>query len=74
MAVAAPLNLTRSGHVVIGVDTHKYVHVATVMDSILASLTIATDTGVINSCSTGRPGSGKSSDSASREPAPTGRP
>ena len=48
MAVAAPLNLTRSGHVVIGVDTHKYVHVAAVMDSIggiLASLTIATDTG-----------------------------
>ena len=48
MTVAAPLNLTRSGHVVIGVDTHKYVHVAAVMDSIggiLASLTIATDTG-----------------------------
>ena len=48
MAVAAPLNLTRSGHVVIGVDTHKHVHVAAVMDSIggiLASLTIATDAG-----------------------------
>lgn len=48
MAVPAPLNLTRSGHVVIGVDTHKYVHVAAVMDSIggiLASLTIATDNG-----------------------------
>lgn len=48
MAVAAPLNLTRSGHVVVGVDTHKYLHVASVMDSvggILASLTIATDTG-----------------------------
>lgn len=48
MANPAPLNLTRSGHVVIGVDTHKHVHVAAVMDSvggILASLTIATDTG-----------------------------
>jgi transposase len=36
----------RSGHVVIGVDTHKHIHVAAVMDSvggILASLTIATD-------------------------------
>jgi len=42
------LNLTRSGHVVIGVDTHKHVHVAAVMDSIggiLASLTRATDAG-----------------------------
>ena len=48
MAVSAPLNLTRSGHVVIGVDTHKHVHVAAVMDSIggiLSSLTIATDNG-----------------------------
>ena len=38
---------TCSGHVVIGVDTHKHVHVAAVMDSIggiLATLTIATDT------------------------------
>lgn len=37
----------RSGHVVIGVDTHKHVHVAAVMDTIggiLATLTIATDT------------------------------
>ncbi len=37
----------RSGHVVIGVDTHKHIHVAAVMDSIggtLATLTIATDT------------------------------
>ena len=36
----------RSGHVVIGVDTHKHIHVAAVMDSIggtLATLTIATD-------------------------------
>ena len=39
---------TRSGHVVIGVDTHKHIHVAAVMDSvggILATMTIATDTG-----------------------------
>lgn len=37
----------RSGHVVIGVDTHKHIHVAAVMDSvggILATLTIAADT------------------------------
>ena len=37
---------TRSGHVVIGVDTHKHIHVAAVMDSIggiLATGTIATD-------------------------------
>lgn len=37
----------RSGHVVIGVDTHKHIHVAAVMDSIggiLATLTISTDT------------------------------
>lgn len=37
----------RSGHVVIGVDTHKHIHVAAVMDSIcgiLATLTIRTDT------------------------------
>ena len=37
-----------SGHVVIGVDTHKHIHVAAVMDSIgggiIAALTIATDT------------------------------
>lgn len=38
----------RSGHVVVGVDTHKHIHVAAVMDTIggiLATLTIATDTG-----------------------------
>jgi AmiR/NasT family two-component response regulator len=38
----------RSGHVVIGVDTHKHVHVAAVMDTIggiVATLTIPTDTG-----------------------------
>lgn len=38
----------RSGHVVIGVDTHKHVHVAAVMDTIggiLATMTIPTDTG-----------------------------
>jgi len=36
----------RSGHVVIGVDTHKHIHVPAVMDSIggtLATLTVATD-------------------------------
>src|SRR5690606_4490907 len=41
------LEPARSGHVVIGVDTHKHIHVAAVMDSIggiLASLTISTDT------------------------------
>jgi len=38
----------RSGHVVIGVDTHKYVHVAAAMDTvggIVGTLTIPTDTG-----------------------------
>lgn len=48
MAAAPPIPLTRSGHVVVGVDTHKHVHVAAVMDSIggiLATLTIATDSG-----------------------------
>ena len=36
----------RSGHVVIGVDTHKHIHGPAVMDSIggiLATLTVATD-------------------------------
>jgi hypothetical protein len=36
----------RSGHVVIGVDTHKQIHVPAAMDSIggiLATLRIATD-------------------------------
>ena len=40
------IETARSGHIVIGVDTHKYIHVAAVMDSIggiLATLTIATD-------------------------------
>ena len=38
----------RSGHVVIGEDTHKHIHVAAVMDSVggvLATITIATDMG-----------------------------
>lgn len=38
----------RSGHVVVGVDTHKHIHVAAVLDTIggiLATLTIPTDTG-----------------------------
>ncbi|OJX75725.1 IS110 family transposase [Leifsonia sp. 71-9] len=42
------LGSSRSGFVVIGVDTHKHVHVAAVMDTIggiLASLTVTTDTG-----------------------------
>lgn len=40
------IDTARSGHVVIGVDTHKYIHVAAVMDSIggiLTTLKIATD-------------------------------
>jgi transposase len=47
-AAAQPIPLTRSGHVVIGVDTHTHIHVAAVMDSIggvPATLTIATDSG-----------------------------
>lgn len=39
---------TRSGYVVVGVDTHKYLQVAPVMDAvagILATITIPTDTG-----------------------------
>lgn len=42
------LTSTRSGHIVVGVDTHKHIHVAAVMDTIggiLATLTIPTDTG-----------------------------
>lgn len=42
------LETVRSGHVVIGVDTHKHVHVAAVMDTIggiLATLTITTEAG-----------------------------
>lgn len=42
------LETVRSGHVVNGVDTHKHVHVAAVMDTIggiLATLTITTDAG-----------------------------
>lgn len=42
------IETARSGHVVIGVDTHKHIHVAAVMDSIggiLATSTISTDTG-----------------------------
>jgi len=42
------LEQVRSGHVVIGVDTHKYVHVAAAMDTvggIVGTLTIPTDTG-----------------------------
>lgn len=42
------LTSTRSGHIVVGVDTHKHLHVAAAMDTIggiLATLTIPTDTG-----------------------------
>jgi transposase len=42
------LTSTRSGHVVIGVDTHKHIHVAAVLDTIggvLATITVPTDTG-----------------------------
>jgi transposase len=42
------LESARSGYVVVGVDTHKHVHVAAVLDTvggILATLTIPTDTG-----------------------------
>ena len=41
-----PLTPSRSGHVVIGVDTHKHVHVAAVMDpvgGIVDTLTVTTD-------------------------------
>lgn len=44
----AEIDQVRSGHVVIGVDTHKHIHVAAALDSIggiIATLTIATDTG-----------------------------
>ncbi|MGF7020330.1 IS110 family transposase [Brachybacterium tyrofermentans] len=42
------LESVHSGHVVIGVDTHKHIHVAAVLDTIggiLATLTVPTDTG-----------------------------
>ena len=48
MPATASLQLARSGHIVIGVDTHKHVHVAAALDSIggiLATMTIATDSG-----------------------------
>jgi len=48
MPATASLQLTRSGHIVIGVDTHKHVHVAAALDSIggiQATMTIATDSG-----------------------------
>jgi len=41
------MEVNRSGHVVIGIDTHKHIHVAAAMDSaggVLATMTIATDT------------------------------
>jgi transposase len=48
MAIESSISPARSGHVVIGVDTHKHVHVTAVLDPIggvLGTLTIATDTG-----------------------------
>ena len=42
------LESVRSGYVVVGVDTHKHIHVAAVLDTvggILATLTIPTETG-----------------------------
>lgn len=48
MAIENSTGPARSGHVVIGVDTHKHVHVAAVLDPIggvLATLTIPTDAG-----------------------------
>ena len=48
MQATSSLQLTRSGHIVIGVDTHKHIHVAAALDSIggiLATVTIATDSG-----------------------------
>lgn len=54
--------VVRSGHVVIGVDTHKHVHVAAVMDTIggiLATLTITTDNGGFKQLLEWAPGFGK---------------
>ncbi|MHA7294309.1 IS110 family transposase [Arthrobacter sp. HLT1-21] len=79
------LNSTRSGHIVVGVDTHKHIHVAAVMDTIggiLATLTIPTDTGGFWQLLAwaeefgrilwlGRKSSAGSSRSGSRAPAPT---
>lgn len=48
MANLHPNQLARSGHIVVGVDTHKHIHVAAVMDTIggiQATITVATDTG-----------------------------
>jgi transposase len=48
MAIESSISPARSGHVVIGVDTHKHIHVTAVLDPIggvLGTLTIATDTG-----------------------------
>lgn len=56
------IEVARSGHVVIGVDTHKHVHVAAVMDTIggiLATLTIATDTAGFRQLLTWAAGFGK---------------
>lgn len=47
------LETVHSGNVVIGVDTHKHIHVAAVLDTvsgILATLTVPTDTDASMSC------------------------
>lgn len=66
-----------SGHIVIGVDTHKHKHVAAVLDTIggiLATPTISTDTGGSSICSIGRAHTGESWRSESKAPAPTAPP
>ncbi|MEU3099941.1 hypothetical protein ABZ690_35935 [Streptomyces sp. NPDC006967] len=58
----------------IGVDTHKHVHVAAVMDTIggiLAILTIPTDTGGFQQLADWAASFGRVRPSASRAPAPT---
>ena len=62
----------RSGHVVIGVDTHKHIHVAAVMDSIGGILAVPDDLDrhrrVPVNCRSGRRRSGRSLRSGSRAP------
>lgn len=58
----------------IGVDTHKHVHVAAVMDSIggtLATLTVPTDTGGFRQLADWAASFGTVLASGSRAPAPT---
>ena len=74
MANLHPNQLARSGHIVVGVDTHKHVQVAAVMDTIAgiqATITVATDAGGSPRCWTGPNLLVRSSRSASKAPAPT---